>query len=202
MHDDHEQLGAAARNPGAAAATRSAPADLRDARRLAFMAAPVAMQFFGGECDSELKSDGSPVGEADLAVDALLMSELARLHPSDGVLSEESPESPAASGRRWILDPVDGTYAFLAGDPNWGTNVALEVEGEVVLAVVTRPALGEVWWAVRGEGAHQGTIAGDRVVDTRRLQVSATRSLSQSTVSGWPEDDRSGRVQRLRASAT
>ncbi|HEV2368957.1 MAG TPA: inositol monophosphatase family protein, partial [Acidimicrobiales bacterium] len=123
--------------------------DLALAHALADRAAEVALGYFRRETRSRLKADGTPVGEADMAVEKVLLESLADARPGDAVLSEESG-TRGASARRWIVDPIDGTVPFLAGDPEWGTHVVLEVSGEIVIGVVTRPALDRRYWAQRG----------------------------------------------------
>jgi len=100
----------------------------------------------------EAKGDHSPVTEADRAAEQAMRSLLARERPGDGVLGEEYGAAPAGE-RRWILDPIDGTINYLRGIPVWGTLIALEQAGEVVVGVVSAPLLGRRWWATRGGGA-------------------------------------------------
>src|SRR5262252_282415 len=119
--------------------------DLVLARKLVAMASDIALSFFG-RARAERKADGSMVSEADFAVERCLMEELERERPDDDVLSEEfGLRSVSRSSRRWILDPVDGTAHFLAGKGGWGTHVALEEEGRIVLGVISRPRLGMCW---------------------------------------------------------
>src|SRR5262249_27666362 len=81
----------------------------------------------GVEQDS--KADGSPVSKADLAAEAAMVEVLRAERPDDGVLSEEAGlvSDAGTGGRRWLLDPIDGTVAFVGGGEHWGTHVALEV---------------------------------------------------------------------------
>ncbi len=103
------------------------------------------------------KPDLTPVTEADQAVEAELRRLLARARPSDAVVGEEEGATGASDGRRrWILDPIDGTKSYVRGMPAWATLLALEEDGELVLGVVSAPALGRRWWAARGHGAHTG----------------------------------------------
>jgi histidinol-phosphatase len=125
--------------------------DLAFGRELARAAAPIALGFFGSTT-SYLKDDGTPVGDADLAVDRMLTAMIRSTYPKDAILSEES-DPIGHSSRRWILDPVDGTVPFLASEQEWGTHIALEVDGEVVLGIVTRPMRSEIVWASRNCGA-------------------------------------------------
>jgi histidinol-phosphatase len=159
--------------------------DLALAHSLADLAASVALPHFERGVDTIVKADGTPVSAADLEVDRELVAMLRRERPDDAVLSEESGESGGApgSGRRWILDPIDGTFNFVVGDPTWGTHVALEEDGEIVLGIVTRPVRGERWWATRGDGAFRGTgVAGDPASPAR---VSAGADLAAARVTIW-----------------
>ncbi|HEV2837395.1 MAG TPA: inositol monophosphatase family protein, partial [Pyrinomonadaceae bacterium] len=77
---------------------------------------------------------------------------IAKRFPDDGVLGEEEGESPGRSGRRWIVDPIDGTFAFVHGVPFYGVLIALEVEEELIAGVINIPALGELVSAAKGVG--------------------------------------------------
>jgi histidinol-phosphatase len=145
------------------------------------MAGDLALPFFEKGVVPRPKLDGSPVTEADLAVEAALIDVLTQERPSDGVLSEEGGSRPGVR-RRWILDPIDGTVNFAAGDPNWGTHVALEVDGELEVGVVTRPVAGEAWWAVRGDGAFHSRGSSEPVP----FHVSDTSALDEARVTMWP----------------
>ena len=158
--------------------------DLQLALHLGAVAAPLALSYFHGLNESWTKSDGSLVSAADMAVDAALRDELTRLRPSDGVLTEESEEVRFGERPRWIIDPVDGTHEFIAGGTEWGTNIALELDDEIVLGVVTRPVQGTRWWAARGLGAH--VQHGDEA--PMRLAVSARSTLSECRLTAWPDD--------------
>jgi histidinol-phosphatase len=172
-------------------------ADLEVAHRLATLASRVALPFFHGKNRSWQKADGTDVGDADMAVDAALIKALSQLRPEDAILSEESPARGGQSGRTWILDPVDGTYAFIAREPGWGTNVALEVDGEIVLGVVTRPVLQQRLWAMRGFGAFASSDLDGALGPATKLQVSGTFGVDAARVSGWPDDEPD--VVRLRS---
>jgi histidinol-phosphatase len=163
--------------------------DLQLAFELAAAASEIATGYFERGFETFTKPDGSPVTEADLAVDRYLVEQLGVLRPGDSILSEESgPTEPtdtrrSGSARRWILDPIDGTFNFERRHPHWGTHVALEIDGEVALGVITRPRLDARWWAVRGHGAwHVPTNAGGAPV---RLHVSATADLDDARIRVW-----------------
>jgi histidinol-phosphatase len=113
----------------------------------------------------EAKVDGSPVTIADRGAEEVLRRTIMATFASDGILGEELGETSGTSGRRWIIDPIDGTQSFIRGVPLWGVLVGLEDRGECVLGVLALPALGETLWAVRGQGAFvNGTPA--RVSET------------------------------------
>src|SRR4029079_20167 len=101
------------------------------------------------------KEDGSEVSEADLAVDAALKHALLEARPSYGWLSEESEDDHARLDRRavWMVDPIDGTNAFLRNVPEWTVSAALVEDGLPPRGVVFNPATKECFHAVRGHGA-------------------------------------------------
>ena len=101
----------------------------------------------------ETKPDLTPVSEADRAAERALRARIEAERPRDGVVGEEFGETKGSADRRWILDPIDGTKSFVRGIPAWGTLIALEQDGEMVVGVVSAPALRRRWWAARGAGA-------------------------------------------------
>jgi histidinol-phosphatase len=125
--------------------------ELAFAHEVSDRAAEIALGYFLGEFSVRMKPDASPVTDADLAVEAMFREEVARSFPGDVVTGEE--QGRAEGEREWVLDPIDGTKNFADGVPVWATLIALHVEGRGVLAVVSSPALGERYHAVRGEGA-------------------------------------------------
>lgn len=174
--------------------------DLALARELAARAAEVALRHFDRPLGVRLKPDGTKVTDADLAVEACLLDGLTRYRPDDAILSEE--RGSIGRGRRtWILDPIDGTSFFAAGHlEHWGTHIALEADGHVVLGFITRPVAGHCWWAIKGGGAHRGSLRASSV--DLPLHVSKTSSLSESTVVFWAESaDERRRRELLKAEA-
>jgi histidinol-phosphatase len=157
-------------------------ADLALARSIGDLSAEIALPFFRTGVRHDLKPDGSPVSEADVAVERAVLDVLGRERPGDGILSEESGGvARGAVRRRWLIDPIDGTVVFLAGGTGWGSHVALEIDGEIVLGVITRPTEGRSWWAAMGQGAW--TSSGTR------LHVSTTEVLDGATVSGYTDPE-------------
>jgi len=116
-------------------------------------AGALALKSFKAPVKSWFKHGGSPVSEADLAVDALLRERLAA--PGLAWLSEESEDDPArlAAERVWIVDPIDGTRAFLAGLPDWSVSVALTQAGRPIVGAVFAPVTDELFLATAGGGA-------------------------------------------------
>ncbi|GJD84191.1 inositol monophosphatase family protein [Methylobacterium haplocladii] len=111
----------------------------------------------GGQTSANVwsKAGGSPVTEADVAVDTFLKVRLSEIEPRAAWLSEETTDDPARldSDLVWIVDPIDGTRAFLSGHPDWSIAVALLAHGEPVIGFVFGPVLGALYEASAGGGA-------------------------------------------------
>lgn len=124
------------------------------------------------------KLGGSPVTEADHAVDRMLTADLRALDPDAGWLSEETADTPERLGksRVFIVDPIDGTRGFVAGDPRWAISIALVVDGLPRLGVLHLPALGLTFSALEGEGAWLDTGV--------RVRVSQASTLPGARVAG------------------
>ena len=128
----------------------------------------------GAELDSWEKTPGSPVCEADLAVDAFLKRELGALLPSAGWLSEETVDNPERLERDliWLVDPVDGTRDFIRGRKGWAVSVALISAGRPLIGTLCAPARREAWQAVAGQGA---TLNGARLSASKREEFEGAR---------------------------
>ncbi|HKD46708.1 MAG TPA: histidinol-phosphatase [Rhizomicrobium sp.] len=98
----------------------------------------------------EGKRDFDPVTEADRGAEQAIRELLERERPEDGVLGEEFGERKGSSGYRWVLDPVDGTRAFITGRHEWGSLIALERDGKPILGLLDQPVLGERFIGVNG----------------------------------------------------
>jgi histidinol-phosphatase len=131
----------------------------------------IAMATFGGRVPVEPKADGTPVTAADRAIERALRAAVARDFPRDAVLGEEEGGAVPSRGRRWILDPIDGTRNYARGVPVFGTLVALEDDDGLALGVVSAPALRARWWATRGGGAFR---------DGAPIRVSAVDRLAEA----------------------
>ena len=126
--------------------------DISLALRLADAAGEAIRPHFRAGLVSERKGDASPVTVADRAAEEAMRRILTAEVPQDGVAGEEFGASEGRSGRQWVLDPIDGTTAFLAGRATFGTLIALLVDGFPVLGVIDQPVLQERWLGVAGEG--------------------------------------------------
>jgi histidinol-phosphatase len=143
------------------------------------------------------KPDRTPVTDADQAVERAIRTALAARRPADGILGEEFG-TEGTTTRQWIIDPIDGTAGFLRGIPIWATLIALAVDGEPVVGMVSAPALGKRWWARSGGGAW---MTDERTPDAApaRLRVSgvatlADASLSYNSIQQW---DQAGHLDAL-----
>jgi histidinol-phosphatase len=124
----------------------------------------------------ETKADRTEVTIADRSSEQAIRDHLALRRPDHGVLGEEHGISDANARSRWIIDPIDGTSNYVRGVPLWATLLALEVDGEIVLGMVSAPALGKRWWATRGLGA----FVNGKPIQVSRMSVLAESSLSYS----------------------
>lgn len=127
--------------------------ELEIAQRIAEEAGRLALENQARGFESEDKPDDSPVTSADRANERLIVTLLQEAFPDDGILGEEGAERQSRSGRRWIVDPIDGTRSFIRRIPTWGVMLALEAEGEVKVGACNLPALGELYSAAAGLGA-------------------------------------------------
>jgi histidinol-phosphatase len=162
--------------------------DLRLAHLLADDADSITMSRFRAlDLHVTAKPDLSPVSDADTAVEEALRRTLSRARPRDAVQGEEMADT-GWGPRRWVIDPIDGTKNFIRGVPVWATLIALLINDEVAIGVVSAPALGRRWWASLGGGAYAGkslmSATPCRVSDVARIEDA---SLSYASVSAWVE---------------
>lgn len=162
--------------------------DLQLAFDTSDLAAELALAHFESGVSATLKDDGTPVTEADRAVERLLRETLSGERPDDAFFGEELGQL-GESDRVWILDPIDGTGFFSQGDPNWRIHIALEVQGTTQVAVVTSPALRRCWWATRGGGSFESSWPREES-ETRRLQVNTTATLADALLDAVDDESR------------
>lgn len=108
--------------------------------------------FRSAELSITTKGDGSPVTQADREAEALLRNRISDAYPDDSILGEEHDDHRGSSGRVWVIDPIDGTKAFSRGVGTYSNLLALTDDSGIRFGAINLPALGEMVWAVRGEG--------------------------------------------------
>jgi histidinol-phosphatase len=131
--------------------------EIEVAAQAARQAAELALRYQPGIV-AETKPDNSPVTEADRECERLIARILSEAFPEDGLLGEEGTLAESRSGRRWIIDPIDGTRDYVRRNPLWANLIALEQGNDVVVGVVNLPMQGNLYSASRGGGAfHNGS---------------------------------------------
>ena len=158
---------------------------LEEAVALAREAGRLTLEWFrSAELTVDDKQDGTPVTAADRAAERLVRERLADAHPDDTIIGEEETDREGSSGRRWIVDPIDGTKAFTHGVPLYSTLLAYEDEHGPAIGVIDLPALRETVYAGRGLGCFCNGLR-SRVSDRTRLRGSY---LTTSGFDYWSEE--------------
>jgi histidinol-phosphatase len=162
--------------------------DLRLAHILADDADSITMDRYKSlDLHVATKPDLTPVSESDRKVESVIRMTLSRARPRDAVVGEEEGTT-GWGARRWVIDPIDGTKNFVRGVPVWGTLIALMINDQPAVGVVSAPALGRRWWASLGGGG----FAGKSLMSATAIQVSDVAtiedaSLSYASISAWVE---------------
>ena len=167
--------------------------DLELALRLADIADQISLKRYQAlDLVIETKPDASPVTDADKAVESAIRDEIAKVRADDLVVGEEFGSPDSLAGKYyWVIDPIDGTKNYLRGVPTWATLIGLiDPAGEVVVGVVSAPALARRWWAAKGLGAKTQFSSGSNSGEITELKVSKVSKLSDASVSnsdlvGW-----------------
>jgi len=175
--------------------------DLELALRFADDARAISLAMFRGSFGRRRKADGSIVTDADEAIERAIRARLARERPDDAMLGEEFGQT-GSGRRRWVVDAIDGTHSFASGSELWGTLIALEIDGDVVVGICDMAAMDRRYQATRGGGAfciERGA--------TRPLTVSRNEALADARcfVPGdeWmPDAAAKARADALRGSTT
>src|SRR5882724_6706224 len=164
--------------------------EIEVAKRLAQEAGALALDYQRRGVAAETKPDESPVTAADRACEKLILDNIAREFPDDGVLGEEGANRESRNGRKWIVDPIDGTRDFVRGIPLWAVLIGLEQDGEVVAGAAHSPRQGLLAWAAKGQGAW---------VNGSRARVSTVTDPGQAVLSfnGFNKKGVSGMATRL-----
>lgn len=152
-------------------------ADVALIHRLADAAGAVIRPHFRAGVAIEAKADASPVTIADRAAETAIRTILRAERPDDGIVGEEFPDERAATRRVWVIDPIDGTQAFVAGRPLFGTLIALLDEGVPVLGLIDQCIARDRWLGVAG----RPTTLNGAVATTRRCpSLAAARAATTS----------------------
>jgi len=131
----------------------------------------ILLDNFGKRFRVKAKGDRDLVTDIDERCERAIIRLIKKHYPQDGILSEESPHSPSASGFSWIIDPLDGTHNFVHNIEVFGTSVALEFKREVVLGLIYMPTTDELYIAQKGKGAYRN---GKRITVSKRSLQEAT----------------------------
>jgi len=142
-------------------------------KKIAVEAGTLALDYQRKGISAETKSDDSPVTAADKACEKLLVEAMDRQFPDDGILGEEGANKESKSGRRWIVDPIDGTKDFLRGLPVWANLIGLEQDGQVVAGAAYCPTQNTLAWASKGGGSFTNGV---------RNQVSSVTDITRAVV--------------------
>ncbi len=113
----------------------------------------ISMASFRKRIAVTTKPDSSFVTAADTAVERAIRERIAARFPDHGLVGEEYGEQPSGSGRRWFIDPIDGTHNYMRGVPIFATLLGLEIDGQMVVGAVSAPALHRRWFSWQGGGA-------------------------------------------------
>jgi len=145
--------------------------ELEVAQQLARQAGDFALQYRKGEIQIENKSDESPVTVADKEGEKIIVAGLVAAFPEDGLLGEEGAVKDTPNGRKWIIDPIDGTRDFIRNTKAWSVLIGLEEKGTCVAGVCYFPATGEMYYGSKGGGAW---------CNGERLQVGSAKKASEA----------------------
>ncbi len=135
----------------------------------------IALAHFRREVPVERKPDRSFVTAVDRAIEREIRGRIQAAHPDHGLMGEEYGEEAGNARIRWIIDPIDGTHNFMRGVPLFGTLLAVQVDGEVQVGMMSAPAMRERWYAGRGLGAWNRGLGGER-----RLRVSRVADIADA----------------------
>ncbi len=162
------------------------------AKLLAQEAGALALEYQRRGVTAETKSDESPVTAADRAAEKLLVQRITQEFPDDGILGEEGANRDSQNGRKWILDPIDGTRDFVRGIPLWAVLIGLEQDGEIIAGAAYSPGQNLLLSAGKGMGAWRNgerlrvstqTDAKSAVLCFNGLHKPGTSNFSQTLVS-------------------
>lgn len=131
----------------------------------------ISLKYYKKTIKPEYKKDNSPVTIADKKCEKFLISKIKAKYPEHSFLAEETGAQDKDSEFKWIIDPIDGTKNFMRNFPFWGTLLALEYQGEVIMGVIALPAMKQIMYAGKGLGCY---------LNKKRIKVSDTAAIDKS----------------------
>jgi histidinol phosphatase-like enzyme (inositol monophosphatase family) len=137
----------------------------------------VIRQYFRKSFKTETKTHHDPVTEADKATEQALRAMIADRYPNDGIQGEEFGITPGASGRVWVIDPIDGTKAFAVGRATFSTLIALCIDGQPVIGCIDQPIANERWIGAAGMTTFNGHLCHTRGCDGEPAFVTTTPDM-------------------------
>ncbi|MCY4229648.1 MAG: histidinol phosphate phosphatase [Alphaproteobacteria bacterium] len=163
--------------------------------RLGDTVRPIHRRYFRSGVEVERKNDSSPVTRSDREAERALRQAIVEAFPDDGIVGEEFGSERLDAKRVWVLDPLDGTRAFVNGKPAFGAMVALVEEGRPVAGLIDMPILSERWIGIVGEP----TTFNDMPVRTRDCAGLAAASLNATSPDIFPDSASRAAFDRLSA---
>lgn len=171
------------------------------AHQLADAAGAVIRPYFESELAVEDKADNSPVTRADREAEAAMRALIEQHYPDHAIFGEEGGQKKTISEYTWVLDPIDGTRAFIAGRKEWGTLIALCADGVPVLGMLDQPATGERWLGVVGQQTRYFSLSaaplGEGVVLTTRSCPALAQAELSTTSATYFTPQQAARVVTL-----
>ncbi|CAB4665468.1 unannotated protein [freshwater metagenome] len=167
--------------------SKSFAADLALAHKLADAADVITLNRFNAlDLVITTKPDNTPVTDADKATEEKIRNLIKAANPGDHIIGEEFGGSDEKPNRYWVIDPIDGTKNFMRGIPTWATLIGLVENGEVVVGVVSSPALFRRWHGLKGGGAFLSVNKSEpSKISVSKVANLEDASLSFSDLSGW-----------------
>lgn len=162
-------------------------AELVAALAAANAAADISRRYYRGSFEVVTKEDQTPVTQADVECEEAIRKIILAAFPADGFYGEETGRTHADRDRLWLVDPIDGTKAFVRQYPFFSTQIALRQEGEIVLGVSCGTMFDEIAWAERGQGAwlNGERLAVSTIDDPAKSAISTGNLKSLANSAGW-----------------
>ena len=123
------------------------------AKALALKAGKIMLKYFDGDQKVYIKSDNTPVTVADISINKLVIKELKKAFPKDGIIGEEESTTEYGQGRKWFCDPIDGTAGYTWGTPTAMFSLSLVIDGKSVVGVAYDPFLKKLYYGIKGKGS-------------------------------------------------